>query len=441
MGIKNIVFLIAIIYSLNIFGNAQPIDIGSSLRSTGNLVALQKTDIEIKKEKLEIVVDGVWANVEVNYTYFNKGKDDTVYLAFPVEFLVDLFDSRNYPTEKDLIVFNIKKDGKEVQYDHIIERKYCFAAVPELSLNNSQCDRKMTRRWYVTKIEFQAQKEIDISINYKIQSYGSASNTNVQAIPTMGGSRWISYNFSPAQYFGSGKAEKIEIVLDLEKVEHAGGKLTEITPKILKETGKGIYSYSGKDFDFKKIPNFSIKYDVNELEMFNYFKKNRVTNNYPAIPYHAVSSSIDTKHGVQNLFDGDADSSWCFKGGQEQFVEIELLPTLPLRYISILNGDLKNKQTYEENGKVTELEVTTDCTDKDSCIYCSTYEFEKNYKPDIPDWNDVFMGNPFFANREIWRIKESDYLLKKPCRVKILIKGTTKGKKYDDVCISEIFLM
>ncbi|HPS31220.1 MAG TPA: hypothetical protein PLZ43_13260, partial [bacterium] len=376
-----------------------------------------------------------------NYTYFNKGKEEVVDFAFPVEFLVDLFDSRDNPTEKDLIVFNIKKDGKEVQYDHIIERKYCFVAVPELSLNNSQCDRKMTRRWYVTKIEFQTQKETHISINYKIQTDGGASNANVQAIPTIGGGRSISYDFSPAQYFGSGKAEKIEIVLNLEKVEYAGGKLIEINPQILKETGKGVYSYSGKDFDFKKNSNLSIKYDVDELEMFNYFKKNRKTNNYPAIPYHAVSSSIDAKHGVQNLFDGDADTSWCFKGGQEQFVEIELLPTLPLRYISILNGDLKNKQTYEENGKVTELEVTTDCTDKDSCIYCSIYEFEKNYKPDIPDWNDVFMGNPFFANREIWRIKESDYLLKKPCRVKILIKGTTKGKKSDNVCISEIFLM
>ncbi|HPS30735.1 MAG TPA: hypothetical protein PLZ43_10805, partial [bacterium] len=83
MGMKGVFFLLTILYSLSVFGNAEPIDIQSSLKSTGNLVALQKTDIEIKKEKLNIVVDGVWANVEVNYTYFNKGKEEVVDFAFP----------------------------------------------------------------------------------------------------------------------------------------------------------------------------------------------------------------------------------------------------------------------------------------------------------------------------------------------------------------------
>ena len=74
MGVKKIIFLIAILYSLSVFGNAEPIDIQSSLKSSGNLVALQKSDIEIRKEKLNIQLNGIMANVEVSYTYFNKGK-------------------------------------------------------------------------------------------------------------------------------------------------------------------------------------------------------------------------------------------------------------------------------------------------------------------------------------------------------------------------------
>ena len=178
--------------------------------------------------------------------------------------------------------------------------------------------------------------------------------------------------------------------------------------------------------------------------MFNYFKENRRTNNYPAIPSWKVSSSIDRKkYGVRNLFDGKQDTAWCFKGGQEQFVEIELLPPYATSYISVMNGYLKNKEIYDNNGKVLEFEVITDCPDKKNCIYCgdASFEFEKNYKPDIPKWNEVFLKNPFSANRTVWAIEQSAYLLKRPCKVKILIKKTKKGKKTDNVCISEIFLM
>lgn len=449
MGAKqNLMFLLIFSYSLSVLGNAQPIDILSSLRSTGNLVALKKTDIQIKEEKLKITIDGTYSFFEVYYNYFNNGNEETVDLAFPVDFVVGLFDARDNPQNKDLNIFGVEVNGEKAIYDHIIEKQYCCdtgscsGEPKDLSYNNEKCDGKMTRKWYVTKIKFSAGKETKVSIKYKIHSSSDPVLYNISPIPLIN-LRHVKYDFSPAQYFGSGKAEKIEIVLDLKKVKNTGGKLIEIKPKILKETEKGIYSYSGKDFDFKKNPNFSIEYDVKDLEMFNYFKTHRKTEEYPAIPHWAVSSSIDDKkYGIRNLFDGKANTAWCFKAEKDPWVEIELLPTLPLRYVSVINGYLKDKQNYEENGKVTEFEVITDCHNKDNCIYCGeTYESEKNYKPEIPVWNDIFLNNPFLANREIWRIKESDYLLKKPCKVKILIKNTTKGKKYDDICISEIFLM
>ena len=447
---KQYFLIILMLYCFSVRGNAEPIDIKSSLKSTGNLVTLQKSDIEIKKEKLSITIDGVMANIEVNYTYFNKGKKDIIFFAFPVDFEMDMFDSRDDPTHHDIEIFKITVNGKETKYDHIIEKGYtcsdrdCNSYVPLLSTNLLyERDGVIIRRWYVTKMMFPEQKKTEVSINYKVKAFGNPSVYSGNSIPGMD-TRAIFYDFSPAQYFGMGKADKMEIVVDVRNMKSIGGKIEKIVPSFFKEQQKGVFKYSGKDFDFKKNPNLSIVYDVKDFEMFNYFKKQRRTNEYPAIPQWTVSSSIDDKkHGARNLFDGKPDTAWCFKGGKDQFVEIELLPPLATSYISVMNGYLKNKEVYDNNGKVLEFEVITDCPKKENGIYCgdASFEFEKNYKPDIPKWNDMFLKNPFLGNRKIWGIKQSSFLLKRPCKVKILIKKTKKGKRTDKVCISEIFLM
>jgi len=437
MGMKGVFFLLTILYSLSVFGNAEPIDIQSSLKSTGNLVALQKTDIEIKKEKLNIVVDGVWANVEVNYTYFNKGKEEVVDFAFPVDFVIGLFDDRCDPTHKDIEIFKIKVNGKEKIYDHTIEKKYCCydgdcrSYFPALSNDKSQCDEEMIRRWYVTEVQFPSKKETAVSINYIIHASGRPQVYSGNPIPEMD-TRKIFYDFSPAQYFGAGKADEIEIIVDTGGIGSVGGKVIKITPEILKEKEKGIFSFSGKEFDFKKNPNLLIEYDVKDLEMWNYFKENRDKL------FRIKASSISGKeYGAENLFDGKAETAWCFEGGKEQWVELELFSDAYVKTISIINGNLKNKHNYEEHGKVTEFKMVSDCLERSE----KTLEFGSSYKPAIPEWNTAFSKNPFLADRMIWEMKEGSHLFEKSCKIKILIKSTTKGTKYNNVCISEVFLM
>ena len=251
MGVKKIIFLIAILYSLSIFGNAEPIDIQSSLKSSGNLVALQKSDIEIRKEKLNIQLNGIMANIEVNYTYFNKGKSDTVYLALPVDFVIGMFDDRCNPTHQDLEIYYIWINGKEADYDHMIEKKYCcidglclnYSPVTSFN-NNKNCDEEMIRRWYVTKVHFENKKDTQISINYSVHSSGRPQVYSGNPIPEMD-NRKVVYDFSPAQYFGMGKADEMEIVINTNGITSVGGKVEKISPSFFKEESKGIFKYSG----------------------------------------------------------------------------------------------------------------------------------------------------------------------------------------------------
>ena len=435
MGMKiKAILLFVLCYTAYLFGNAEPIDIQSSLKSTGNMVTLQKSNIVIKKESLNIVINGIMANVEVNYTYFNKGGDDKVYLAFPVDFVIGMFDDRKDPTYQDLAMYKIKVNEKKQDYDYIIERNYCEGSDPEqpdLSVfSTTICEEKNIRRWYVTEILFKKNEETRVSINYIVHASGQPQIYSGSPIPKMDNRR-VFYDFSPAQYFGMGKADDMEITVDTSELESVRGKIVKIDPEILKEKEKGVFRYSGKDFDFKNNPHLSIEYDVKDLEMFNYFKDHR-----ERLFRFGASSVSDKKYDVKNLFDGKSETAWCFKGEKDQWVEFELLPPVYLNYISIINGYAKDKQVYEENGKVTEFEITSDC-EINTCKEC--YNYQANNKPEIIEWSDSFKKNPFPANKVIW----ADQIIeeKRSCKVRLKVKKTVKGKKSEDSCISELFLM
>ena len=448
---KNLVFFSILLFSFCVFGNAEPIDILSSLKSTGNLVALKKTNIEIKKESLFIKINGVSADIEVNYTYFNKGKDETIDFAFPIDFEVDMFDDRQDPLHTDITAFSISVNGTEAYPDHIMEKFYncnpneksCHPIIPEYLTEN------LIKMWYVTKIQFPQNSETKVTVKYKVNAYAYHHRSSSDPIPVLG-SRILQYDFSPAQYFGMGKADEMEIVIDAREVDYAGGKIVKISPSLFKEKDK-IYRYSGKNFDFRKNPSLSVEYDITNSEMFEYFKKNRkgFNNMFGLNTKVEVSSSLKG-YDSKNMFDGDLSTAWCFKRStKEEFVEISLDPMPVVGYISVMNGYLKNRAVYDANGKVTEFDVTTRCENEELCLSsCNEYakilkeESKKNFKPDIPAWSDRIQKDPIReVNRPILDLEREGVPLPAGCRIKIVIKSTVKGEKSDDVCISEIFLM
>ena len=448
---KNLVFFSILLFSFCVFGNAEPIDILSSLKSTGNLVALKKSDIEIKKESLFIKINGVSADIEVNYTYFNKGKNEIIDFAFPIDFEVSMFDDRKDPLLTDITAFSISVNGTEAYPDHIMEKFYncnpneksCHPIIPEYLTEN------FIKSWYVTKIQFPQNRETKVTVKYKVNSYAYHNLYSNNPIPVLGG-RILQYDFSPAQYFGMGKADEMEIVIDAQEVDAIGGKIVKISPAVFNEKDK-IYKYSGKNFDFGKNPSLLIEYDITNSEMFDYFKKNRkgFNNMFGSNTQVKVSSSLKG-YDARKLFDGDLSTAWCFKrSGKEEFVEISLDPMPVVGYISVMNGYLKNKSAYDGNGKVTEFDVTTRCENKESCLSsCNEYakilkeESKKNFKPDIPVWSDKIYKDPIKeVNQPILDLDRVGVPLPVGCWIKIIIKSTAKGNKSDDVCISEMFLM
>ncbi len=448
---KNIIFATFFLFSFCVFGNAEPIDIVSSLKSTGNLVALEKTDIEIKKESLFIKINGISADIEVNYTYFNKGKDEIIDLAFPIDYEVHDFDDRRDPLLIDIPRFSISVNGENTYPEHTIEKIYSCDDADGKSCrikfeNEYGLQGAFVKRWYVTKIQFSKNRETKVSVKYSVNAFAHHHIYSNSPIPRLE-NRKLRYDFSPAQYFGMGKADEIEIVIDAQKVYSIGGKIVKISPLVFKEKDK-IYRYSGKNFDFRKNPSVSVEYDIKNSEMSDYFFQGHRWNNRSYVADVEASSSLPN-HGAWNLFDKNPATAWCFKrSGKEEFVEFTLddgyyKPVV--FYISVMNGYLKNKVVYDANGKVAEFDITTVCDKPCACDTCKEMadklkkDPSKNLKPKIPVWNERFKTDVFGETNT--PIMEEGYINADGCKVKIIIKSTVKGEKSDDVCISEIFLM
>lgn len=446
---KNIIFSAFFLFCFCVFGNAEPIDIVSSLKSTGNLVALEKTDVEIKKESLFIKINGVSADIEVNYTYFNKGKDEIIDLAFPIDYEVHGFDDRQDPLLIDIPRFSISVNGENTDPEHTIEKIYSCNDPDGKSCrikfeNEYGLQGAFVKRWYVTKIRFPQNRETKVAVKYSVNAFAHHYIYSSSPIPRLE-NRKLRYDFSPAQYFGMGKADEMEIVIDTQKVASVGGKIVKISPLVFKEKDK-IYKYAGKNFDFRKNPAVSVEYDIKNSEMFEYFQEHKQTK------YHAVkleASSSVPSYEAKNLFDNNPATAWCFKRSEkEEFVEITFddphhKPAI--FYISVMNGYLKDKTTYNSNGKVKEFDITTVCDKLYACGACKKSadrlkkDPSKNLEPKIPVWNERFKTDVFGETNT--PILEECYIETGGCKIKIIIKSTVKGEKSDDVCISEMFLM
>ncbi|MCK5807808.1 hypothetical protein KAH37_02360 [bacterium] len=448
---RKMILIVILLLCIHLFGNAEPIDILSSLKSSGNFVTLEKSEIVIKKERLKIVVDNVWASFDINYLYHNKGKDDVVYLAFPVDFIVGLFDAKQNPTEHDMEIFHIKRNGKPLIYDYVMEEKYCCDTgscdhSKTKAFNTTSCDGKMFRRWYVTKVIFPSKKTTEISIKYKVHSWGSPRLYSGHSVPEMT-NRVLTYDFFPAKYFGAGKAELMEIILDVRQLSMIEGSLKSILPtSLLKKKEKGIYQYKGVNFDFSKYKSLSLEYDVKGWELWDYLQNYQSQNYHSNIHRTMVSSSSMEKYGVKNLFDGNPKTAWCFnrKKDANPWIELTLFTSNHISMISLLNGYLKDKEVYEKNGFVTKVHIETDCLggrDGNRMVRDESVTINK------PKWKKVFTINPNSANKIVWdasdkiRYNKESFYLHRTCKIKIFIDKSIKGNKSDDVCISEIFLM
>ncbi|MBO4394803.1 MAG: zinc ribbon domain-containing protein [Eubacterium sp.] len=155
------------------------------------------------------------------------------------------------------------------------------------------------------------------------------------------------------------------------------------------------------------------------------------TTKLDRIPISGISasstlpSSGENTYKVSNLIDGDRRTAWCENQrgvGKGVTLRISLVDTRVVHGIALMNGYHKNKPIYKKNGKVMDLSF--------SAKEGETETLKQKYVPDS-FWNNGQLGKYTYLD------------LKKPVKtneITLKILSAVCGSKYDDTCISELFV-
>jgi hypothetical protein len=149
-----------------------------------------------------------------------------------------------------------------------------------------------------------------------------------------------------------------------------------------------------------------------------------------------LKSDGKNSYSVKNLFDGDLSTCWAEgkKGwGIGEWIRISMHPGTTIYKISIANGYQKSKKLYYQNGAVKKIEIGVEYWNGESKSFKITLD-NMGYTADSlqseGDFHDVFPV-----------IRIGDYADLDPMKkITLKILEVYTGTKYEDTCISEIFL-
>jgi hypothetical protein len=484
---KSLLSLVAFLaLASSLFANGDPVATFSSLTLSRNPVGVHVPEVQLKDEHLTVTPIGRYTLVRVEYLLYNNSKKDFVNLpyGFPIDYyrqgserwaLTDGISERvaevgwrdDYVTE---VVFTLNgiQLPFQISADSLLragkplltpeeEKKDKDSDLFETRLDDigyalREYESDLLRRWYYTRLNIPAGQAVRLVVQYRVENRCSVSLSEQDALLSQpyGGCQF-AYDFSPAAYWGNGKAETFDVLLNTSQVRfyHNFIDTTSNVPEGLpmRRLKGGRWHYEARNFDLAKAEPLS----------FNYWFENEPAHltdlfNHRIAPdrYTVTVSGFDPKYPAANLSDLDPSTTAVLRSGKGDslFVTIRFKQPTKVKTIVFYNGYCKNATTWRANSRVASMMVY-DPADKRYPFYYQSYnstpeKMVPQYKPGpkllrtaMPD---SFTWQGLTDAAEIMHI--SDYYSNPPLtEIRFSIATTTRGAKYDDLCISEIILL
>lgn len=410
--------------------NGGPVD-GSAVYKAGNIVLIKQADIKLEKEELKITLDGDYSIVSVKYLLKNEAhsKIDVTY-GFPIDIIRE---EMNYDLEwKDEYVPNIQFAANGTILP--VKRQLDFS-VQEFKSNNpnERHPIEFKRNWYIVDFSINKGESLSLSVDYKVKNGFTDWETSKDFFASYG-NREFTYDFSPAQNWGNGIIDLLTVEVDASAVMSHN---EEVTLKGLELPNTAtIYANEFRNFDLKKSENLIISYR-NEHEKYS---EHILTSRMPLSQLKSieVSSELKGNYSKMNLLDNDFNSAWvegASGSGAGEKITIQLNDYL-LGAICLVNGYAKNAEAYTANNRVKRVKVEREVVDLQD-LNTTSIEVEELEIQDLPFAN-IHLDN-FYSLVTIIGNYGDGY--QKVRSITITILEVYPGTKYDDTCITELYLL
>ncbi len=471
----------------SLFANGDPVATISALTLSRNPVGVHVPEVQLKDEHLTITPIGRYTLVRVEYLLLNNSTKDFVDLpyGFPIDYyrqgserwaLTDGISERvaevgwrdDYVTE---VVFTL--NGIQLPFQ-ISADSLLRAGKPLLTPAEAAKDKNgdlfetrldsigyalyeyesdLLRRWYYTRLNIPAGQAVRLVVQYLVENSCTVSLSEQDALLSQpyGGCQF-AYDFSPAAYWGNGKAETFDVLLNTSQVRfyHNFIDTTSNIPEGLpmRRLRGGRWHYEARNFDLAKAEPLS----------FNYWFENEpahltdLFNHRIALSRYTVEvSGTDPKYPAANLSDLDPSTATVLRSGKGDSLYITIHFKQPTKVKTILfyNGYCKDAATWHNNSRVASMMVYNPSGDHYDPFFYEYYKalpekmvphYNKGPKPLRTAMPDSFTWQGLTDAAEIIHI--SDYYGNPPLtEICFSIATATRGAKYDDLCISEIILL
>lgn len=435
--IKIMLLLIILTFS-SVFSNGGPID-GSNILNTGNIDLIKVDNVELISESIYIYFDQDYVDVEVIYFIKNNGLKQIISYGFPLE-----FSNMQYLPE-DSILSDI-----EIPYFYIFDEEVSLP-IKEFIENDSFVyeipdgyEVTAYRKWYIIELNIDENEIKRIKISYRVKVLYEDFVTTKHFLPGFS-HRFFKYVLDPAGNWSDGFVENFYVCLNFKMILENQGRIIS-----LPEGGywfqETCYILKKSDFNLSTSSPIEVLYNIDTWKIVDYYESYLLPDEY--LKSINISSVLPELNGIDydksNLFDGDYTTAWVEGSdgqGIGEWIEIEL-DNFSIGYISILNGYTKSEQTYFNNARIKKIEyILYINTDNPYNIYNEMYCEDSIYgSVELDDivFQDINENSFLPMNQFIYMSRDGGIPVKK---IKFRILDVYPGTKYQDLCISEIFIL
>ena len=418
--------------------NGSPINTGE-IRKTGNIQLIQKKDIRLEEERLSVRITGDYAFVQVIYRLKNAGPADKVTYGFPVE-SDPAFDSDYKPIEKSTLtdfrlsdVTDSQAPGRVIPVEKVVTDK--TEEPPGEGM-------KPFMSWHIVTIPFKEYEEKTISISYQ-QKCRLEDIVYTKSFRPKFSHRTFAYTLKPAQNWGEGQVAKCSVLIDARELLGQGGNILEIHPEGCSANG-GIISWNYQNLDLHTAKDIELVYDNSDSAFTKYVQESRL----PLSALARIEASSIIKADVinrfnyepKNLFDNDLNTAWVegvAGSGVGEWVEIQFEKDVQIEAVGIINGYTKNEAIFNANNRIRKIRL--DVVFRDYWRGNSDLNGEKTVDIDLSEKQFNELNRNVQAPFISWL---ADYGMGRAVsKIRLTILEVARGAKYDDTCISELYLL
>ncbi|HPW19044.1 MAG TPA: hypothetical protein PLP83_11805 [Candidatus Aminicenantes bacterium] len=369
----------------------------------------------------------------------NQGPADKVTYGFPVE-SDPAFDEGREPIEQSTLAdFRLSEEpssqapGRVFPVEKVVTDKITKPTRVEEDL-------KPFMSWHIVTIPFEEHEGKTISVSYR-QKCRLEDIVYTKSFRPKFSHRTFTYSLKPAQNWGEGRVPVCSVLIDARELLEQGGHILEIHPEGFSADG-GIISWNYRELDLHTAKDIILVYDNSDAAFTKYVQQSRLP--LSSIAKVLTSSILKTdavnrfNYEPKNLFDNDLNTAWvegAAGGGVGEWVEVQLEEGVYIEAVGIINGYTKNEAIYKANNRIRKIKLDVEC----SVPWPGTRETKKSVDLDLAEKQFNELNRNIQAPFISWL--EDFGMGRAISKIRLTILEVAKGTKYDDTCISELYLL